>query len=170
MVDFRRKCLTIDFQVVAFTLQVYTLATMSTISAFTICSGLRPISRPLVPRLVESRIFTPRICRRTLRMGALPSGEPGNESKFNIFKILQQAFSSGKSESGETGRRRFLRIGLALAAPVIALETWKTMDPSITSKFQAHAQAQAGLLGSSVKIPIAESDSKLAPNEINTIR
>jgi hypothetical protein len=168
-IDSRRSWLAVDVRYVTLLLQVsYLLATMSTISAFSTFGGLRPFVRPIWPIRIDSRISPRRISTRSFRMGSAPSGEPEKDSGFKTHKFLQQRLYSGKNDSGENSRRRFLRFGLALAAPVIALETWKTLDPSVSSRFQA--QAQAGLIGSSIKPPIAESDSKLAPNELNTIR
>ena len=157
---------------IAWIFQVFILFTMKRVSAFSTCMTPRSISEPFSSSLLslETRIRHPknRIFLRSLCMGPVLPEEPANHSKFNIFKIIQQKFLSGQNRNGESGRRRFLRFGAALAAPLIAFETLRSFDGSVSSKI--HAYAQAGLVESVVKPSISASDSKLAPNELNTIR
>jgi hypothetical protein len=158
-----RALLVVSLQVV--------LLQMNQVSAFSSCHRLRPFAGAFVQRVSVSPIKCPARFRtgdRFFRMGPMDSGKPGEPEpeKVGFWKIIQRVFSRGND--GDQSRRRFIRIGAALAIPFLALETWNTMDPKSLSR--RTVLAQSAIVEAITKPSIASSDSKLAPNEVNTIR
>ena len=161
-----RDCMLPSYLSLLVSLQVAFLIQMNQVSAFSSCHRLRPLTGTFVPQVLNSFTRCPSRFRagdRFFRMGPLPADDPGEPDLKGFRKIIQRLFSRGGGSDGDNGRRRFIRFGVALAAPLLALETWKSLDPTALSRRSVLAQP-------AIVESIASSDSKLAPNEVNTIR